>query len=412
MHKAILITIISLLTINLQYEASSQGRYFSKQFYYLPSDNNIATIMTDVQGNRLDSSSSTQHYIISLSSQNGEIVHKISLSKKMKLLINFSFSHNGLRCVVLSKDTIPKEHLATSREVRRWYNSGIYILRQYSLVDGKCEWEKHWYCDYRALGIAYNEDDSRIISVSTHDVSIIDSESGELIKKGDNLSHIDDINDSKDDNNLSYDISPNGVYSAFWRNKFLAWSSSDETIILRLLDISWYGIKWIYYLGSVPNYLYIWDNINDSLYTKIKLPYEETSVYPSFINNDKLLVGAIDNQHKIISLGYRHEIEGRSPHYDVSIFGKNPYLGNKTFFSPNNKYIGKVVGPNILLLDYEKERLIARFPRHYYMDGLLGDALGFSNDGKYFICAIKDNQIVLTETETGKLIWENKDFIK
>jgi hypothetical protein len=402
--KKIIILFILFSFIAFAQEELPQSEYmFSKRFYFLPDGNNIAMILTVLPKNRDDISSVPCGYIIILSTKTGEVINKFPLSLKIKSIMDFTFSHDSSKMVVLSKDSSQPIQFSNYEEWIKWQNEGTFQLRQYSLIDGKCIWEKPWHSGYKSLGIEYSYDNKFIIGVTIRNTLIIDTDTGELIRGGDNISRIDDIN------NRSYDISPDGVYFTFWKEKFFVWAS-DKTVFHGLLEISWYGLRWLYHLGNIPNYVYVWDNINDTLYDKIPVPYEERSIDPEFLSNDNLLIGSINREHKIYSIKNKKII--RNNQLKFSIFGKYPWRGFKTVASPDNKYFGKEVGLEILLLDYENDKLIARFRSVIEYDGSLGPPLGFSPDSKYFVCVIHGGKIIMVECQTGKIIWENNDFAK
>lgn len=414
--------IVLLMFINAYSVAQDNYRplksYLGDYLSFISSDNNIVMVLRDEFTNPDESDFLSNYSLVIFSAKDGSVLEKIPILQNVWLLYGISISHDGSYCVTLSKDKFPGK-----KDINKNMELGPFTLLQYSLKDNKCMWSRQWPSDYRSLDITYSKDNSQIIAASVQNTIIIESETGKLIRKSNNIAGINDFGEI-----MRYDLSENGKYFAFWTKKYIEWSRGDESMIITLLDYSWYGLRWLYHFGSIPNYLYVWDVQNDSLYCKIAIPYETVRGMPVFsFDEDELLIESGDFKYKEYSLIDKKVLREFEPP-DSTFPDRSVYHGSDyKIISPDKKYFMETYSEYILLIDRTEYKLVDKsimslgptYPFDRY-------AMAFSSDSKYFAIVTCSNvdtvkyaditytvrkagkKLNLYETGTRKKIWETE----
>ena len=417
----------SLLFLMLSMQVAAQNGpvikngFHNSFLYFLPNSNNlISVIVREVDNSSKSKDSNLEVFSIAILSINdGKIIKEVPLSDPRTGFIQaFNVSHDGLSFVVLLS-SIPRN----SRERRE----GPFVIKKYLLDENRWAWEVKWQCEFAALHLTYSEDNHCIIGASTRCIVFIDSETGSVISTSNKISS---IVSNEDKWGVDYDLSKNGKYFAFWWPKFLIFSKDDDAGLLRLLDISWYGLRWLYHLGSIPNYLYVWDVYKDTLYCEFQIPYEAEEGSLAFTENERcLLTENFDFEYQVYSLSSKKLVRGFNQ-VDSGYPKKTEYAGiNCKIISPDANYFTETYHDSILVIDYNSGQLINKyvqtsfsyFPYKRY-------AMAFSPDSKYFAVvtsSYKDtvksshytytvergNKLNLYNTKTWEKIWE-KDLSK
>lgn len=389
---------------------SLKSRFHNSFLYFLPNSNNLVSII--VKEKHHLKNIERENTIVILSKVDGRIIKQITLSDtSAKIIHAFTLSHDGLSFVVLSS-SIPDYE-------------GPFIIRKYSLEQDHWVWEKEWYGDNPYFRVTFSEDNKQIIGVSAQNTFIIDAETGSLIRKSNLISSVGEYS------YVPYnDLSPNGRYFAFWWNKYLRWSSDDESGILRLLDLSWYGIKWLFHLGNIPNYLYVWDVYKDTLYCKFKIPYGADGGIPVFTEDElNILIENFDFEYQVYSLSDK-KLTRDFNQVDSGYPKKTKYAGrNCKIISPNTKLFAETYSDSILVIDYGSGKLICKYNQtSVSYNPIYSYAMAFSSESKYFAVVTsshtdtvktsqynytieRGNKLILFETQSWKKVWE-KDLSK
>ena len=460
--KPIFFFVLSLFAVNVysQQRFTVTETYCDRFLNFQGSSNNLALFITKVYSSKDNDSSFTTNNVVFFSSKDGRIAKeiivntndtlitknitegttrreivtnlkgdtistftngwKLDINKKVTVkaeyVYDFTVSHDGLSFIIFSSPMYDP-------------NNGSYIIKKYTCDNGKLIWEKAWYSNSPPLNLAYTSDDRRIIGVSTKSCVIIDAESGSLIKKSNAISNIGNF----DDKYLKFNISKDGKYFAFWRSKYLTWNLEDEGGGKRLLDLTWFGLKWLFSFGSISNYVYVWDVEHDNLFSKIRIPYITVKGTPLFVDDKDLLIDE-DCNYKLYSL-----VNKRFEEEKVIRDSCNPTISYDKYndtkmISPDKTYLVFADNQNISIYNYATGNLIKRFEQDEYIDlleygaGSGTYAMGFSSDSKYFAFVTYDhldtlhtdfkyfpnqtytakrgNKLVLYNTQTWKKVWE------
>ena len=206
---------------------------------------------------------------------------------------------------------------------------------------------------------------------------------------------------------FQYDLSKNGKLAAFWSRKYLTFSLGDDGGPATLIDLFWYGLRWIYHFGSIPNYLYIWDIQGDSLYSKIKIPFETERGSPVFTLDEKeVLLEPKEDKFQVYNINNR-KLEREFSYLTSYPIGLFNYPTGYKIISPDKLYFVGENGIYIYVNSYNSGKLLDRFEETSLLSvPLYRYAISFSPDSKYFATVIEGNKICLFDTGTWGKVWE------
>ena len=374
---------------------------------FLPKSNDIVCIV-EMRDTTYQDSHHLKNIITVFSCFNGNVIKQIPLSQEESAIYAFNVSNDGNSIIVFTS----LENLSTH------YQKGPFLLKKYSLKENRWEWEKQWFSNSICMRMTFNEDDKQIICVTPQSTFIIDSETGSLIKESSAISSIID----EDAKFPGFALSKNGRYFAFWKAKYLTFSKGDESGFITLADFLWYGMKWLFCLGSIPQYVYVWDIKEDKLYDQIRMPFEAYKGTPAFTSDEKeLLLGPHDSEYKVYSIIdkkiNRSFVQNESIYHYPNFHERNTITCTdfKTI-SSDNKYFAACFELNkIFLIDYSSGNLLKKMEQSFSpMSFRFFDqyASTFSADGKYFAAITYENNLCLYSTETWEKIWERDDLYK
>jgi hypothetical protein len=417
--KKLLLFFILTLQIFAQNDSLLKKRFHNSFLYFLPNSDNLISLIVKAEDNdSKNKGSNLEVFSIAILSKNdGSIINEIPLSDpRAEFIYAFNVSHDGLSFVALLAPT--------PNNVSEWHK-GPFIIKKYLINENRWDWEREWYDEVPSLLLAFSEADKQIIGVSTQNTIIIDAETGTLVRKSKLISSVGDYNYPP-----HFDLSSDGKYFAYFWNKYLRWSLEDESGILRLLDLTWYGLRWLYHFGSIPNYLYVWDVYEDTLYCEFQIPYEVEGGIPIFTEDEsKLLTEDFDFEYQEYSITDKKLIKK----FEQSGSGY-PEITEYSGFqckavSPDNNFFAETYSGNILVIDYDNGQIINKYKRtNISYNPTYRYAMAFSPDSKYFAVVTsshtdtvktsqynytveKGNKINLFETQSWEKIWE-KDLSK
>lgn len=403
MKKIFFIVLLSAFTYTYCKAQIGGERQFQHctSLYFLD-DSTIICSMTFGTYNLNDGTGTCNENILIVSILDGTIKKKIDLSSSILSDNYFIISNNCKYFVILSFKRNSNEMDNNDRR--------SFTLQKYSISEGHLIWEKEWYYDMPILGLSFNADDSQIIGVTPSQTLAIDSKTGELIKESKKISLLIEYNYT----HFKYSISKFGRYFAFWSRKFRKLSENDDAGCLTGVDYIWMGLKWIFYLGSIPNKLFVWDIEEDKLIDEIPIPFTAIRGSPAFTCDDsEIIFGPFDGDYNIYSLTAKSTKlefvlnESKYDHDSETVDDRYPDF--KTI-SPNNKFVAiSHRGYNIYILDFANGILIKELPISLEITNTNSlAAMAFSKDSKYFSAVTDGNRIQLYETGTWKLIWETE----
>ena len=207
-------------------------------------------------------------------------------------------------------------------------------------------------------------------------------------------------------------MSKNGKYFAYWKAKFLTLSYGDESIILTLFDLLWYGAKWLVNFGEIPQNVYIWDIYADKLYDEIPIPFESNKGTPAFNGNEnELLIGPLKSKYIVYSVNDKKVLRDfiqRESIYTGAVSERSEINSlDYKIISPDQKFIAACFGlGKILIIDYEDGTLVKKFEQTGSKTAGEQYAMAFSQDSKFFAAVTDSNKICLYDTQTWEKIWE------
>ncbi len=430
--KKIILSILILTTVHVysQQEFKVTKTYCDRFLCFTDTSNKLVSFITRVYSSKDNDSNFTTNNVIFFSSKDGSIVKemtvntsdttitknitegatriqivtnlkgdtlstftdswKLDINKKVtdktEYVFDFKLSHDDLSFVILSL-----------------LGQGQYTIKKYSITNGSLIWEKVWDSKSPPLKLAYTSDDKRIIGVSIKNTIILNAETGSLIKKSDAISSLGNF----DDKYLKFNISKDGKYFAFWQSKYLTWSLEDEGGGKRLIDLSWFGLKWLFSFGSISNYVYIWDIEHDNLFSKIRIPYITVKGTPLFVDDKDILIDE-DCNYKLYSLINKKFEEEKGIKDTCNLTISYDKYNDIKMISPNNSYLVLADDGKIFIYDYANGQLIKSFDQDELFDlippngsGSGTYAMGFSSDSKYF-AFVTYNYLHVVQTEYGE----------
>lgn len=385
--------------------------YLNSSFiYFLPNSNDIACIISkSILIDSTNRKSFCENNVIAIfSSATGNIIKEIPLSEKENVVYAMNVSNDGNSLIVFTSF----ENAFDGNQ------KGPFLLKKYSLKEDRWEWEKEWYNNSICARMTFSEDDKQIICVTPQSTFIIDSKTGLLIKGSNAISSIID----EDAKYPRFALSKNGRYFAYWKAKYLTFSRNDESGFIVLADFLWYGIKWLFCLGSIPQYVYVWDIKEDKLYDQIRMPFEANKGTPAFTSDEKeLLLGPHDSEYKVYSIIdkkiNRSFVQNESIYHYPNFHERNTITCTdfKTISSDNKYFVACFELNKIFLIDYSSGNLLKKMeqsihPRSFrFFDQY---ASTFSADGKYFAAITYEDNLCLYSTKTWEKIWERDDLYK
>jgi len=412
LKKLFLFFILSLQII-AQNNSALIKKFHNSYLYFLPNSTNLVSIIVKEKHHLNNNVSNSEDYSIAiLSFDNGKIIKEIPLSDpRAEFTYAFNVSHDGLSFVALLAPT--------PNNISEWLK-GPFILKKYLINENRWAWEKEWYDEVPSLLLAFSDDNIQIVGVSTKNTIIINAETGTLIRKSSLISSVGDY-----DYLPHFDLSTNGRYFAFWWDKYLRWSLEDESGLLRLLDLSWYGSRWLYHFGSIPNYLYVWDIYKDTLYCEFIIPYEAEGGSLAITEDERnILTEYPDFEYHIYSLPDKKLI-GEFNQVDSGYPKKTKYAGrNCKIISSDAHFFTETYNDSILVIEYNSGQLISEYNQtSMSYNPIYSYAMAFSPDSKYFAVVTssytdtistsqytytveRGNKLNLFETQSWGKIWE------
>jgi WD40 repeat protein len=169
-------------------------------------------------------------------------------------------------------------------------------------------------------------------------------------------------------------------------------------------------LKWLFYFGSIPNYLYVWDVFEDKLIDKIEIPYEIERGTPAITGDEKILLMRSFNNilqtysirnKNIIKEFYRSELEDE----DEPVSWEEDF----TIISPDTSYFAYCPNySNIFIIDYSSGTIAKKIDQTSYSNYPYNRyAMVFSSDSKYFAVVSRKNKIEVFDTKTWEIIWKS-----
>jgi WD40 repeat protein len=375
-------------------------RYYNYDSFlkFIPQSNDLIVVVQKVYCTKDMDSCKAKYSVIILSNKDGGFLKEVPLPDEAVADINVS--HDGKSFIVfLSHQTISGG------------KKGVFIVKKYSLEEDQWVWEKEWHGQIPGLRATYSKDDKQIICISSGATFFLDSNSGSLIKSKNEISSIIDYNYEFS----KFALSENGKYFAFWKRKYLTFSKYDETGLQSLIDLFWYGIRWIFFFGSIPQYVYVWDVDNNKLCSKISIPYETKQGSPAFTYDEKnILIGPIKSKYLVYSTVdkkvIREFLQVDSIQNEFSWWGEGRATKDFKIISPDeNSFVNCLNDNDVFIFDYKTGELIHHFKQTTLGSSPLNEyAVAYSPDSKYFAVVTKGNKINLYDTKTWELIWQTE----
>lgn len=356
---------------------------------FLPDNTGLVSLVDYHRRNSYDTTQGT-YAVRMLSTIDGHISRELPLPRNVGGVYAFNVSHDGLHFVLLSSPPFVKTPL---------------VLRMYSLTDGQLIWERQWYGEAPCLRLAYIHDNARINCVSPDLTVILNSADGSLVQKSNAIASLDGM---KGDN-LEDDLSENGSYVAIWRSGILTNNGGADDMWFAPRDYVWYGLRWLFTLGSVHKYINVWDINADTLLCKFQVPYPAEGGTPAFTADEKeILVGPIEGKCRVYSL--RDKNMNREFVPDSSVLPKAhpepPGMFYKVVSPDKSSFAALVANSEVLLSSYENGHLLNRikraqicFPGNCY-------AMAFSSDGSHFAVLTVGNKLDFYDMKANKRLWE------
>jgi hypothetical protein len=435
MRRLFLLVLLFVSQISAQNEFSLRGIYCDSFLYFLTPNSDIALLVKKFYCNRNGDSCYSEYFVYLYSIKGENKLRKIQLSKTDNFIYAFNVAHNGDSFIILSTRAKKRDISTIKKNILR-ENYGEfsyvpdeknYILKKYSLYENRWLWEKEWYGESPPIRLTYSADDKLISCVSTKNTIIVDAHTGSLIRKSNVISSI-----GANPKYLKFDLSKNGRYFAFWWGMYLTWSIEDEAGGERLLDLAWYGLKWLFHLGMMKNYFYVWDIQNEKIFDKVAIPYQTVRGSPAFTDDEKEILMDVDCQCKVYSIVNKTIKDSpiELPCQNLNIVWQE-WNGGYKIISPNGSFLAVYSDSGkILIFDYNNSHLLAKFKSTDEETTVAGDqyAMAFSPDSKYFAVVTssytdtvktsqytytveKGNKLNLFETQSWRKIWE-KDLSK
>lgn len=351
-------------------------------------------VVQEIECNKENDTCISKYSVRILANNDGNVIKKIPLHSKEVYAL--CISNDGSSFVIVTK----KE---TDENPGKRYLS----IEKYSFSEDKWVWEDSLNTIAIGLKITFNSNDKELILITSENTIIIDQSNGAIIKK-------DSTFLSTFDYNLEFskiNLSTNGKYFAFWKRKYFTFSKYDEVGLSSFADALWYSIKWIGYLGSIPNYIYIWDIYGNKLYDKIEIPFEIKQGTPAFTDDEKsLLIGPIKNEYLVYSLAKKKIIRDFFQADTILIEQKlNSPAKDYKVISPNKKFFVSCINDkDIFLLNYESGELISKFKQDYGSLPFSEYAVSFSKYNIYMSLVIAEGQIILYDTGNWQPVWIKK----
>lgn len=398
--KKLLLIILLVNSVGFsQKEVFLRSLNYDSFLKFIPQSKDFIIVVQKVYCTKDMDSCISKNNLIILSNKDGRLLKEIPLPSKA--IADINVSHDGKSFVVFLSD-----------QTLNGGEKGVLIVKKYSLEKDQWVWEKEWLDQIPGLRLTYSKDDKRIICISLGGTFFLDSNSGSVIKSENEISSIIDYNYEFS----KFDLSTDGKYFAYWKRKHFTFSKYDETGLQSLADLFWYGIRWIFFFGSIPQYVYVWDINNNRLYDKISIPYETKQGSPAFTYDGKnLLIGPLKSKYLIYNIDDkkvdREFSQADSVKYENEI--NNPVKDFKIISPDETSFVNCLNDDDIFVINYKTGELIHHFeqtnsislPLSYY-------AIDYSPDSKYFAVVTKGNKINLYETKTCELIWQTEYLSK
>jgi len=355
---------------------------------FLPDNMRLVTLCREAHRRSSGDRDSISYSVEIISTFNGELLNAFSLPKRGGFVCAFTISHDGLKCAALSSPEYPDT---------------TTTIQEYSLSSGELLWEQPWHGDYRCSHLAYNKSNTKIIGASALCTTEVSADSGVLIRRSDAISQVDKVSSRW----LVQDLSSNGKFFAMWWCGILTFSRLSEGDPPRLLDIVWYGIKWLYHFGSIPNYVSVWDIDRDTLACRFPVEYSADDGVPTFTDDEKqLMIGPVDGTLRAYDLKQNALV--REYPLDPVSFEANRWVQKSSYttISPDLNCFAMLSGsrPLIILASLPDGIQIEQFRQDLFGRGGRY-AMAFSSNGKYFAVVTKRNKLVLYDLDARKIVW-------
>lgn len=390
--KKIFMIIFFISSVILSQKNDAVNSY-SNYLYYSQDSNILISLSNEEHYIDNHRTGSYNYKILFLSNFDGSLLNEVTLPDDDMQVIAFNVSHDGLSLAVISSKS----------KLTDGFGDG-FIVRMYSLNENRWIWEKKLQIS-EPLRLTYSSNNSELVCVTVKETIIIDSNTGKVKREKGSIASI--INYKSEFS--KFELSKNGRYFVYWDCKYLRNTRYDDGGIYKSLDLCWYGVRWLYYLGRIPNYLYIWDVFEDKLIDKIEVPYEIERGAPAITDNEKILLMrssdfvfqtySIQNK-SIIKQSYRSELEDEDEptncEADFTIISSDT---NFYAYCPNFY--------NIFIIDYSSGSIIKKIDKTSYTNYPYSRyAMIFSPDSKYFAVVSHKNKIEVFDTKTWERVWE------
>lgn len=331
-----------------------------------------------------------------VSGENGNVLREIPLAELTpEYVCAFSMSNDDSSFVVV---TAPKQ---------TWHELSPFKIRKYSIPESKWIWTRIWETRAWEVRVAYSTGDLGIILATCNETVTLDVATGKFVHGSNRIASLRE----NAERFLKFDLSKNGKYAALWWERYMTWSWGDEVFLPTLIDFTGYCINWGLHFGSIPNYVYVWDVVADTLACKFRVPYESNSGHPSFARDEKgLLVGPLGGKFHEYSLLSKSETRSfvvpgcndpNSPSIEINAWTPKIISPNGAFFASSQDHMIVLINDSSAQAIDTFKIATSRTPNSVY-------AMDFSRDSKYFSVLTKGNRLVQYDLDQRKVKWESQ----
>ena len=396
LNKITLILIVLAISCPAQDEFLLESEDCDQFLEFNSSNNNVLLLTRELYCKGDWDSCYNKYFLKEYSLKDGTLINEISLDSSIGFIYDATLSHDGSSFIVVSSNN--------SLE-----SDGVIKITKYLIAEKKLSWQKKIRLNAIGLSITLSADDRRIICVTTNEIISMTNDNGSLL----NTSDLSSILSDYDWKFFKCSISKNGNYFAFWNREYLTFSYYDEGGCCVIADYLWYGLRWVLSLGSLSNYVFIWDITEKKIIAKIPIHFESKSGAVTFTNDEQnLIIGPMDNEVKEYS---------RKDNEVVRRFYQPDSLRNKKYnnisdkevavISPDKKYLAYFQnGFEIFVINYQTENLIKKFEQSNSTIPLTNYAMAFSSDNRFFGVITREDKIELYDTIFWELLWQKEVF--
>ncbi|MBI2416425.1 MAG: hypothetical protein HYV28_00655 [Ignavibacteriales bacterium] len=333
-----------------------------------------------------------------ISTVTGSVERTVSLdSSSHDEILTFDY-HDSVLIVVSSK-----YYVGPYFNKKCFSQSTPMTVKRININTGAIEWSKQINNYGQCLGCKINIRSNKLYFITNSSVVTLNASTGNLIQESRKISSVLDTNLHY----LRYSMSRSGRYFAFWKAKFFTFSANDDGGCLTGLDLIAYSARWLYHLSDIPNYLYIYDIIEDKLVNKLKIPYEVEEGTHAFIETeDAIITPDVNCKSKIFDI-QSGRITGELIHpekvYEFENFRPSHVeFEPRLILSPDNNFYAERRTIKIYLSTREGKLLYDCIRGNSMLTAV---PMAFSPDSRYFVTFSDYRKISLYDLKENKLQW-------